>query len=346
MFSIRAAAPFQALCRNMMVSSETLLSLQNLSIGPRTADASHSIVRNVGLTVARGEVVGVVGESGSGKSLTALAISGMLPAALKITSGNIILNDAEITGLKEAEFHRIRGREIGYVFQDPLNALNPTRTIGNHLIDVLKRRGDVSGRTAKHEAIEALRSVGISRPEDRLPSYPHQLSGGMRQRVLIAMALACRPKLLIADEPTTALDVTVQATIIDLFRGIREQGIAILFISHNLDLILEFCDTVVVMYGGRLMEKASAREISSGSRHPYTRALMECVPRLTDAAGELQVIPGQPPLALGNIDGCPFAERCNRALDICSSVFPELVPNSPTHAVACWNPIAVTETTT
>ena len=330
----------------MTLSPEILLSLQNVSIGPRTTDALHSIVREVNMTIGKGEVVGVVGESGSGKSLTALAIGGMLPASLKITSGNMILCDVETTELSEVDFHKIRGRDISYVFQDPLNALNPTRTIGDHLIDVLKRRGNVPSQTARQKAVEALRSVGISRPEDRLSSYPHQLSGGMRQRVLIAMALACRPKLLIADEPTTALDVTVQATIIDLFRGIREQNISIMFISHNLDLVLEFCDTVVVMYGGRLMERASAREISQTSRHPYTRALMECVPRLTDAVGELQVIPGQPPLALGNIDGCPFAERCTHAVDICRSVFPELVASSLTHQVACWNPIVVKERAT
>lgn len=290
------------------------------------------------MTIDAGEAVGVVGESGSGKSLTALAIGGMLPAALATISGSIVLDGIDVTKLPEAQFHKVRGTKVGYVFQDPLNALNPTRTIGRHLLDVIGRHTNSTAAAAREKALEALRSVGITQPEDRLRAYPHQLSGGMRQRVLIAMALVCNPKLLIADEPTTALDVTVQSKIVDLFVGIREQGISIMFISHNLDLVLEFCDTVVVMYGGRIVEKGAASEIAEMSRHPYTRALMECVPRLSNHSKQLMVIPGQPPTVLGKFAGCSFAERCDRALDTCRTTPPTMTSETPTHVFACWNP--------
>lgn len=294
------------------------------------------------MTIGSGEAVGIVGESGSGKSLTAQAIGGMLPASLSAISGSIILDGLDVTKLPEAQFHKVRGTKVGYVFQDPLNALNPTRTIGNHLLDVIMRHSKCRVAVAREKAIEALRSVGISQPEDRLRAYPHQLSGGMRQRVLIAMALVCNPKLLIADEPTTALDVTVQSKIVDLFRGIREEGISIMFISHNLDLVLEFCDSVIVMYGGRIMEKGSAVEIAETPCHPYTRALMECVPRLSNHSEQLRVIPGQPPTVLGKFAGCPFVERCERALDSCQTIPPAMTSETSTHEFACWNPVPFT----
>lgn len=321
-----------------MTERNAILSIENLSIGLMAAGVPKPLVRGIDLTVAAGEAIGVVGESGSGKSLTALAIGGLLPAAMSTISGNITLDGIKITGLSEAQFHRVRGTKVGYVFQDPLNALNPTRTIGNHLLDVIRRHSDLTKAEARTKAVAALRSVGIAQPEDRLLAYPHQLSGGMRQRVLIAMALVCNPRLLIADEPTTALDVTVQTKIVDLFRDFREQGISIMFISHNLDLVLEFCDTIVVMYGGQIMERGTALEIAEMPRHPYTRALMECVPRLGNRAESLRVIPGQPPTLLGKTAGCPFAERCERALERCTAMRPEVSSASTTHVFACWNP--------
>lgn len=323
-----------------MTDQKAILSIKDLSIGLIAGGVSKPIVSGIDMTIDAGEAVGIVGESGSGKSLTALAIGGLLPAGLSTISGGITLDGINVTKLPEAQFHRVRGTKVGYVFQDPLNALNPTRTIGNHLLDVIRRHSDVSGVAARERAVAALHSVGITQPEDRLRAYPHQLSGGMRQRVLIAMALVCNPRLLIADEPTTALDVTVQAKIIDLFRGFREQGISIMFISHNLDLVLEFCDTVVVMYGGQIMEKGTASEIAEVPRHPYTCALMECVPRLSNRSEQLRVIPGQPPTMLGKFAGCPFVERCDRALEKCQTTRPEVSSESRTHVFACWNPVA------
>jgi len=321
-----------------MSAQPPILSIENLAIGLTSGGVPTPIVSGADMTIGAGEAVGVVGESGSGKSLTALAIGGMLPAPLSVLSGRIVLDGTEITRLPEAAFHRVRGVKVGYVFQDPLNALNPTRTTGKHLIDVLRRHNHMSASEAYDKAVAALSSVGITQPDDRMRAYPHQLSGGMRQRVLIAMALVCNPRLLIADEPTTALDVTVQARIVDLFRGIRARGISIMFISHNLDLVLEFCDAVVVMYGGRIMEKGSAVEIGATPRHPYTRALMDCIPRLASQSRQLRVIPGQPPTALGKLAGCPFAERCERALEVCRQRQPDMTAQSPTHAFACWNP--------
>lgn len=325
-----------------MTDQKAILLIKDLSIGLTAGGMPKPIVSGIDIAINPGEAVGVVGESGSGKSLTALAIGGLLPAALSTISGHITLDGINVTTLPEAQFHQVRGTKVGYVFQDPLNALNPTRTIGNHLLDVIRQHNDLTMAAAREKAIAALRSVGITQPEDRLRAYPHQLSGGMRQRVLIAMALVCNPRLLIADEPTTALDVTVQAKIVALFRGFREQGISIMFISHNLDLVLEFCDTVVVMYGGRIMEKGTAPEIAETPRHPYTRALMECVPRLSNRSENLRVIPGQPPSVLGKLAGCPFVDRCDRALEKCHVMRPEVSPASQTHVFACWNPVAPT----
>ncbi len=322
----------------MMVSPKPTLAIDQVTIGLQSAETSLPIVSRMGLTIVAGEAVGIVGESGSGKSLTALAVGGMLPSPLKVLSGRITLDGIDITAAREADIHKLRGSKVGYVFQDPLNSLNPTRTIGGHLLDVIRRHNRLSSAQARQKAVEALRAVGISQPEERLRTYPHQLSGGMRQRVLIAMALACHPKLLIADEPTTALDVTVQARIVDLFRAIREQGISIMFISHNLDLVLEFCDTVVVMYGGQVMEKGVASDIAQAPRHPYTRALMECVPRLGNFSGQLRVIPGQPPKILGKHRGCPFSDRCERSLPKCHATPPDPTIETSTHMYACWNP--------
>jgi oligopeptide/dipeptide ABC transporter ATP-binding protein len=320
------------------MSVHPLLSLEDITIGTGLPGPGEYLVRNLDLQIARGEAVGIVGESGSGKSLTALSIAGMLPPALKVLSGRILFDDNVISDFSEARMHRLRGKEISYVFQDPLSALNPTLTVERQLVDVLKRHTDGSRPALKRRAIDALRSVGINQPEDRMHSYPHQLSGGMRQRVLIAMAMLCGPKLLIADEPTTALDVTVQARIVDLFREIRRTGVSLIFISHNLDLVLEFCDRLVVMYGGRVMETATANEIATSPRHPYTKALLECVPRLGDRRQQLRVIEGQPPTNLSAIPACPFAERCPRVQPRCRTQMPPLEAASASHGYACWNP--------
>ncbi len=318
--------------------SEPLLSFDAVSIG--AADRSGvRLVHDVDFQVGRGEAVGIVGESGSGKSLTALSVAGLLPAGLRVTSGRVVFDGRPISELPERDLHRLRGKEISYVFQDPLAALNPTLTIGRQMTDVLKRHVGGSRRGLAQRAVDALASVGIQEPESRLHSYPHQLSGGMRQRVLIAMAMLCRPKLLIADEPTTALDVTVQAKIIDLFREIRKTGISLIFISHNIDVVLEFCDRVLVLYGGRVMEIGTAEEIGLPPRHPYTRALMECVPRLGTKFERLRAIDGQPPTASGQLVGCPFEPRCPHATSRCAVERPPMSHESEMHAFACWNPV-------
>jgi oligopeptide transport system ATP-binding protein len=318
--------------------SDALLQIEKLTIGTGRPGPSEHLVRDLDLHVSQGEALGIVGESGSGKSLTALSIAGMLPASLKVLSGRIRFCGNSLLGLSEHALHTMRGKEISYVFQDPLSALNPTLTIGRQLTDVL-RRHTIGNRAAfEQRALGALADVGIPRPEARMRAYPHQLSGGMRQRVLIAMAMICGPKLLIADEPTTALDVTVQAKIIDLFRQIRTTGVSLIFISHNLDLVLEFCDRIVVMYGGRVMETGTVAEIASCACHPYTRALLDCVPRLGTRMEQLRVIPGQPPTDLGEIDGCPFAPRCPRSRVECRSQVPRWEQATPTHSYACWNP--------
>jgi oligopeptide/dipeptide ABC transporter ATP-binding protein len=296
-------------------------------------------VREVDLQVRRGEAVAIVGESGSGKSLTALSIAGMLPASLRLLSGKIFFDGALISGLPEAAVHRMRGKEISYVFQDPLSSLNPTLTVGTQLVDVLRRHAGGASAKLNERAAAALTNVGIAHPQARMRSYPHELSGGMRQRVLIAMAMLCGPKLLIADEPTTALDVTTQAMIIGLFRQIRERGVSLLFISHNLDLVLEFCERIVVMYGGRIAEVGTASEIAAHPRHPYTKALLECVPKLRTRVPRLRTIEGQPPSDLSKAPPCPFADRCPRVQVRCRSEAPAFARARETHSYACWNPL-------
>jgi oligopeptide transport system ATP-binding protein len=318
--------------------SDVLLQIENLTIGTGRSGAGERLVRDVDLQVNHGEALGIVGESGSGKSLTALSVAGMLPASLKVLSGRILFGGSSLVGLPEHALHTMRGKQISYVFQDPSSALNPTLTIGRQLTDVL-RRHTVGNRAAlEQRAVAALASVGIPKPEARMRVYPHQLSGGMRQRVLIAMAMICGPKLLIADEPTTALDATVQAKIIDLFCQIRKTGVSLMFISHNLDLVLQFCDRIVVMYGGRVMETGTADEIARCARHPYTLALLECAPKLGTRVQQLRVIPGQPPTDLSEIAGCPFAPRCPRTRAECRSLVPRQDHATETHSYACWNP--------
>jgi len=316
-----------------------MLKIENLSVGIQNKSAATPIVREVSMSIPSGKAMGVVGESGSGKSLTAQSVGRMFQAPISVLGGRIELDGVVLTELGESELHRMRGRLVSYVFQDPLNSLNPSRTIGNHLLDVISRHATLRGKEAYDRAVEVLESVGITQADARMKVYPHQLSGGMRQRVLIAMGLVCEPRLLIADEPTTALDVTVQAKIIDLFRDIQARGISVMFISHNLDLVLEFCDSVTVMYGGRIMESGTAEEIGENPRHPYTAALMGCIPRL-DGTREatLKVIPGSPPSSFSTIKGCPFADRCTSVQERCRTEMPPEQEISGTHKLFCWNP--------
>lgn len=316
---------------------QPLLEILDLRIGfPVGGGAIAEVVRDLTLTVHAGEVVGVVGESGSGKSMTALAVLRLVPPPGKVLGGRISFRGEDVLTLSEPRMREIRGGAISIVFQDPQTSLNPAFTVGRQLIDVIVTHHDVGRGTARERAIDALRLVGIPAPESRLNSYPHEFSGGMRQRALIAMAVACHPQLLIADEPTTALDVTVQAQVIGLLRRLRQElGLSIVFITHNLDLVGELCDRVAVMYAGTVVEEASVENLFTRPRHPYTQALIRCVPRLTDAQGPLTTIEGAPPAMGHRAPGCSFAPRCPEVVAQCRSEAPPL-RRLDEHRVACW----------
>jgi oligopeptide/dipeptide ABC transporter ATP-binding protein len=316
--------------------SDTLLEIENLRIGFQRGARTGVAIRGISLAVRRGEVVGLVGESGSGKSVTALSVMGLLARSARVLGGEIRFQGTNLLTRSEQQLRRVRGKEISMIFQDPLTSLNPAFTIGQQLIDVIKTHQNVDSTTARVRAVEALSMVGISSPAVRLAAYPHEFSGGMRQRALIAMAIACRPQLLIADEPTTALDVTVQAQVVSLLRRLRtELGLAILFITHNLNLMAELCDRVAVMYSGIIVEEASVEDLFTQPRHPYTTALMRCIPRLSEEAVTLESIEGSPPAIESARRGCPFEPRCPRALDICSDQMPK-EQSSSGHRVSCW----------
>ncbi|MBM3489714.1 MAG: ABC transporter ATP-binding protein [Alphaproteobacteria bacterium] len=313
-----------------------LLEIRDLRVGFPIADRMALAVRDLSLDVMPGEAVGLVGESGSGKSVTALAAMRLVAHPGRILGGSIRLGGDDILALDERALRKVRGRRMAMVFQDPQTSLNPAFTIGQQLLDTINAHRSLTPREARAEALEALAMVGIPAPERRLNSYPHEFSGGMRQRALIAMAIACRPQLLIADEPTTALDVTVQAQVIALLRRLaRDLNLAVLFISHNLELVAELCDRVVVMYGGMAMEAASVEALFSAPKHPYTRLLRQCVPRLEGGQERLLSIDGAPPVLGQMPPGCPFAQRCPDALARCRSDEP---PSRQLdgHSVACW----------
>src|SRR4051812_9028705 len=288
-----------------------LLEIDDLHVGFPTEHGVVELVRGLSFSVDAGEAVGLVGESGSGKSQTALAVLRLLRPPVRILKGEIRFDGQNLAAADERALRQIRGSAISMVFQDALSGLNPAFTIGTQLADVIAAHRRVGRAAARGIAIDALGMVGIREPETRLRQYPHQFSGGMRQRVLIAMAVACRPKLLIADEPTTALDVTVQAQIVELLAELRQKlGLALLFITHNLDLMAQVCSRAIVLYGGMLMEEAPVTALFASPRQPYTRALLECVPRLSDAPGNIHSIEGSPPVAGRLGPGCPFMPRC------------------------------------
>jgi peptide/nickel transport system ATP-binding protein len=315
--------------------ANALLEVRDLIVS--FADASP--VRNLSFAVEQGETVALVGESGSGKSLTALALMRLLPKAARITGGSINFAGQNLIGLSDRAMRKLRGRDIGMIFQEPMTSLNPVITIGKQIGEVLRLHDGLSARQARQQAIEMLDLVRIPDPARRIDDYPHRLSGGMRQRVMIAIAVACRPKLLIADEPTTALDVTIQAQILDLLDRLRrELSMALLLITHDLGIVGQWADRVVVMYAGRKVEEALPGELFSDPLHPYTRGLLAASPRLRgnlhyrDAA--LTEIPGNISSALGE-PGCPFAPRCPVTVSTCRAGFPETIVPSPSRLVAC-----------
>jgi peptide/nickel transport system ATP-binding protein len=318
-----------------------LLTVRDLTVRFRTEDGPVLAVDTVGFTVAEREVLALVGESGCGKSVTAMALTRLLPANAAV-SGSVRLGERSLLDLPESGLRDVRGRDIAYVFQEPMTSLNPVLTVGRQLGEVLRRHRGMRGAAAAREAAALLELVGIPLPARRLREYPHQLSGGMRQRVMIAMAVACRPKLLIADEPTTALDVTVQAGILDVLRDLRaEIGTAVLLITHDLGVVADLADRVVVMYAGRTIEEAGTDALFARHSHPYTRGLLEAVPDPQRRTGALREIPGRVPTMRDSPEACTFADRCGYVDELCRTARPELAAGPDGHPVRCFHPLAV-----
>ncbi|MFU0799412.1 MAG: ABC transporter ATP-binding protein [Xylanivirga thermophila] len=319
--------------------SEHLLEVNDLHVSFYTYAGEVQAVRGVDFYVDKGETLAIVGESGSGKSVTVNSLMKLIPSPPgKIKQGSILLEGKEITTLSERQMNDIRGSQIGMIFQDPMTSLNPTMTISQQISEVIVKHKKVSKKEAAKQAIELLDLVQIPNPKKRANNYPHQFSGGMRQRVIIAMAIACNPNLLIADEPTTALDVTIQAQIIDLMRDIQKKtGTAIILITHDLGVVADIADRVNVMYAGKVVESGTLRDIFYDPMHPYTWGLLESVPRLDmEEKKALVPIPGTPPDLLSPPQGCPFADRCKHAMIICKEQQPEVTKCSDTHTAACW----------
>jgi peptide/nickel transport system ATP-binding protein len=318
---------------------EPLLEVRDLSVRFDTDERTVHAVDGMSLELASGQVLGIVGESGCGKSVTALSVLGLLPKTATVT-GSIRFEGAELLGAPQSRLRKIRGRQISFVFQEPMTSLNPVLRIGNQIEEVLREHLSLSRTAAKERVVELLDLVHIPDPSRRIDEYPHQLSGGMRQRVVIAMALACDPKILIADEPTTALDVTIQAGILDLLRELRARlGTAIVLITHNLGVVADLADRVVVMYAGRKAEEAAVGELFAHPQHPYTIGLLGAVPRAGSARnGRLQEIPGRVPSLAEPPGHCAFADRCPRADEQSWSSVPELRLVRPDHVVACFHP--------
>ena len=320
-----------------MNESGSLLDIKNVKTSFAEGKIKKEVIRDVSFRVNKGEIVGIVGESGSGKSILMKSVLGILPPAASLEGGEVIWEGRNLEKLGDREMRTIRGKEISMIFQDPMTALNPLKKVGMHITDLLRRIHGLGKEEARQEAVRLLRSVGIPSPETRISQYPHEFSGGMRQRVLIAMALACRPKLLIADEPTTALDVTTQAQILALLKRLqREFDMSVILITHDLGVVASLCDRILVMYGGKVMEAGTAEEIFYESRHPYTKALLRSVPNAGMAKGErLRPIKGSAPPGTGESKGCPFADRCDFQFDACHELAPEVKSFSATQSSFC-----------
>lgn len=320
------------------MSNEKVLEVKNLKTVFKSRGQEVQAVRGVGFSVGKGEIMGLVGESGSGKSVTMKAVIGILPENATISSDSLKLNGKELTALSKDEYRKLRGKEMTMIFQDPMTALNPLKKIGKQLEEVILRHSDCTKQEAREKAIEMLRKVGIPVPEQRIKQYPHEFSGGMRQRVLIAMALACEPQLLIADEPTTALDVTIQAQILDLLKDLqKEYDTSIVLITHDMGVVATVCDKIAIMYGGLIMETGMTDEIFSNPKHPYTKALLRAIPSVDLKEGErLQSIEGLPPSLVNPPAGCPFAERCEYATERCFKEMPKYKEFSETQRAMCF----------
>ena len=318
-----------------------LVDIQHERLSFFTPAGEVKALNDVSIHLKEGEVLGIVGESGSGKSVTAYSLMGLTAYPGKLIGGELHFNGHEVEKMTEKDFSKMRGKEVSIIFQDPLTSLNPVYTIGNQIMEVIRLHTDADKKKAYARAVELLSLVGINEPEKRMKQYPHELSGGMRQRVMIAMALACKPKLLIADEPTTALDVTIQAQILRLMNDLqRENGTSIIFITHDLGVINEMADDVVVMYCGQVVEQSSARVIFTdcAMSHPYTEGLMNSIPRIDNITHKLEPIPGVVPHPLALPKGCKFAPRCKYATRKCLEEEPPLVEVVPGQKIRCFYP--------
>lgn len=314
-----------------------LLSVRNLKTSFFTHVGEVKAVRGISFDVNEGEVLGIVGESGSGKSVTSLSIMGLLQYPGRVVDGEILLNGEDILTYSKNQMRRVRGKEIAMIFQDPMTSLNPVYTIGNQIMEMILEHEKMSRREARARAIEMLKLVGIPAAEKRIDSYPHEFSGGMRQRVMIALALSCNPKLLIADEPTTALDVTIQAQILSLIKSLNKQfGMTTMLITHDLGVVATVCDKVAVMYGGLIMEYGTVDEIFYHPRHPYTMGLLGSIPHV-DGGEKRRLIPidGTPPDLINPPKGCPFSTRCKYCMNVCTREQPPYFAEDK-HRTMCW----------
>jgi oligopeptide/dipeptide ABC transporter ATP-binding protein len=314
-----------------------LLSVRGLRTTFRAEDGEFAAVEDVSFDLAEGEVLGIVGESGSGKSVTALSILRLIPNPPgRIARGAVLLEGQDMLKLPERRMREIRGAEIAMIFQEPMTSLNPVLTVGEQIVETIRYHERIGPQAATRRALDLLDQVGIPSPAQRLAEYPHQLSGGMRQRVMIAIALSCNPRLLLADEPTTALDVTIQAQILELLRSLQEQfGMAVILITHDLGVVAEFVDRVIVMYAGRVVESAGVHPTFEQPLHPYTEGLLGSIPSLDDERERLQVIPGVVPSPLALPPGCRYSPRCPYARDACAAQDPPLIRLRPNHLAAC-----------
>ncbi|MBA4494614.1 ABC transporter ATP-binding protein [Paenactinomyces guangxiensis] len=318
---------------------EPLLQVNDLHVSFQTVGGEVKAVRGVTFHLNKGETLAIVGESGSGKSVTALSTVRLIPSPPgKIKKGEIVFQGKDLVKLTEREMFKVRGSEIGMIFQDPMTSLNPTMPVGKQIIEGIRWHQKIGVTEAKNKAIEMLKLVGIPNPEKRVSQYPYEFSGGMRQRVMIALALASNPKILIADEPTTALDVTIQAQIMSLMKDLQEKTeTAIILITHDLGVVAETAERVAVMYGGVIVETGPVNEIFHHSRHPYTWGLLASMPRLDlPKAQQIEPIPGSPPDLFDPPAGCPFADRCPHAMNVCLEEMPPVTQVSSNHQVACW----------
>jgi oligopeptide transport system ATP-binding protein len=320
-----------------MGMNEPLLQVKNLCTSFNVDSGEVRAVNGISFNLEKGKVLGIVGESGSGKSVTAYSIMRILVEPGRITDGQILYNGEDIVKYSEKQMREFRGKRVSIIFQDPMTSLNPVYTIGNQLREAILLHTDRNREQANARALEMLRLVGVNEPEKRLKQYPHELSGGMRQRVMIAMALACEPDILIADEPTTALDVTIQAQILELMQSLQKKlGMAIIMITHDLGVIADMCDEIIVMYAGRICERGTADEIFYNPRHEYTKGLLRSIPRLDTGHTRLIPIAGSPVDLTNMPKGCAFASRCDNCMKICLSELPQELDINDFHKASCW----------